>query len=83
MLSTAQGHLKKRKIEIPTATNLHTKPYWDGNVAQLVERRTGTPLGQVRFPGAARDASPRNNFQCRLSYGVRTPLVCCVTKGLP
>ena len=28
---------------------------------------------QVRFPGAARDFSPRVSFQCRLSYGVRTP----------
>ena len=45
-----------------------------GDVAQLVERRTGTPLAQVQFPGAARDFSPRVNFQCRLSYGVRTPL---------
>ena len=45
----------------------------DGDVAQLVERRTGTPLTQVRFPGAARDFSPRVNFQSRLSYGVRTP----------
>ena len=50
-----------------------------GDVAQLVERRTGTPLRQVRFPGAARDFSPRVNFQCRVSYDVRTPLVCnCV-----
>ena len=39
--------------------------------AELVERRTGTPLTQVRFPGAARDFSPRVNFQCRLSHGVR------------
>ena len=31
------------------------------------------PLTQVRFPGAARDFSPRVNFQSRLSYGVRTP----------
>ena len=38
--------------------------------------RTGTPLTQVRFPGAARDFSPRVNFQCRLSFGVRTPPVC-------
>ena len=44
-----------------------------GDVAQLVERRTGTPLAQVQFPGAARDFSPRVNFQCRLSYGVSTP----------
>ena len=29
-----------------------------GDVAQLVERRTGTPLRQVRFLGAARDISP-------------------------
>ena len=43
------------------------------HTAQLVERRTGTPLTQVRFPGAARDFSPRVNFQSRLSYGVRTP----------
>ena len=46
---------------------------WGGGVAQLVERQTGTPLRQVRFLGAARDFSPRVNFQCRLSYGARTP----------
>ena len=45
----------------------------DGNVAQLVEHQTVTPPTQVRFPGAARDFSPRVNFQCRLSYGVRAP----------
>ena len=44
-----------------------------GNVAQLLKRRTGTLLTQVRFPSAARDFSPKVNFQCRLSYGVRTP----------
>ena len=44
-----------------------------GDVAQLVERRTGTPPTQVRFPDAARDFSLRGNFQCRSSYGVRTP----------
>ena len=49
----------------------------DGDVAQSVERRTDTPLTQVRFPDAARNFSPRVNFQCRLSYGVRTPS--CVT----
>ena len=38
------------------------------NVAQLVEHRTVTPLTQVRFPGAAKDFSPRVNFQCRLCY---------------
>ena len=45
---------------------------WGGDVVQLVERRTGTPLTQVRFPGAARDFSPRGNLQGRLCYGVRT-----------
>ena len=44
-----------------------------GDVAQLVKRRTGTLLTQVRFPGAAREFSPGVDFQCRLSYGVRTP----------
>ena len=39
-----------------------------GDVAQLVEHRTGTPLIQVRFPGVARDFSPRVNFHCRFSY---------------
>ena len=39
----------------------------------MVEHMTGTPLTQVRLPGAARDCSPRVNSQCRLSYGVRTP----------
>ena len=49
----------------------------DGDVAQLVEHQTGMPPIQVRFPGVARDFSPRVSFQCRLSYGVRTPL--CTT----
>ena len=42
-----------------------------GDIAQLIERRTGTPLTQVRFPGAAKDFSSRVNFQCRLSYMCR------------
>ena len=44
-------------------------------MAQLVERSTekpGAKLTRVRVPGAARDFSPRVNFQCRLSHGVRT-----------
>ena len=45
---------------------------WGGDVAQLVEHRTGTPPTQVRFSGAARYFSPRVNFQCRLSDDVRT-----------
>ena len=42
-----------------------------GDVAQLVEHRTVTPLTRVPFPGAARDVFPRVHFQCRLSDGVR------------
>ena len=40
--------------------------------SSLVQHRTVTPLTQIRFPGAARDFSPKVNFQCRCSYGVRT-----------
>ena len=35
-------------------------------------------LMQVRFPGAARGFLPRVNFQCRLSFSVRTP-PCAIT----
>ena len=45
-----------------------------GDVVQWVEHWTGTLPTQVRFPGAARDFSPRVNFHCRLSYSVHTPL---------
>ena len=47
-----------------------------GDVAQLVEHRIGTPPTQVRFPGAAKDFSPRVNVQYRLSEGARTPPFC-------
>ena len=36
--------------------------------SSLVEHRTVMPLMEVRFPGAARNLSPRVNFQCRLFY---------------
>ena len=51
--------------------------YRGGNVAQVVEHRTGTPLIQVQFPDAARHFSPRVNFQRRLFYSVRT-FLCAV-----
>ena len=35
---------------------------WGGGVAQLVEHRTGTPLRQVRFPGAARNFLLESTF---------------------
>ena len=50
-----------------------------GGIAQLVERtaeKSGAILARVRVPGAAKDFSPRVNFQCRLFYGVRTAPVC-------
>ena len=49
-------------------------------IAQWVEGQTEKPgaiLMRVRFPGTTRDFSPRVKLQCRLSYGVRTALVCC------
>ena len=48
-------------------------------IAQLVQRLTERPgaiLTRARVPCAARDFSPRADFQCRLSYGVRTAPVC-------
>ena len=44
-----------------------------GDVAQLVDHRTVMPPTQVRFAGTVRDSLPRVNFQCRLSFCVRTP----------
>ena len=52
-----------------------------GDVAQLLERRTGAPLRQVRFPGAARDfffffsfffSSPKSMFSADLHPRVQT-----------
>ena len=64
-LSRGHHHVVSK---IPLTEHPRTYEHY-GDVAQLVERRTGTPLTQVRFPGAARD------FQCRISYGVRKPPV--------
>ena len=52
----ANLQLQKRPVEL-----------WGADVAQLVERRTGTPLRQVWFPSAGRDFCSRVIFQCRLS----------------
>ena len=66
----------KKKVNVFSAKNptlfnvISFQACWD--VFPLIEHRTGTPPTQVRFPGAARDFSPRGNFQCRLSYGIRT-----------
>ena len=40
-------------------------------VVHRAKRTCATPT-RVRVPGAARAFSPRLNFQCRLSYGVRS-----------
>ena len=50
-----------------------------GDVAQLVEHRTVTPL--VPFPGAAKDFSPRVDCRCRLSrVSVQPPsAIACFT----
>ena len=64
------------KIRSVISRPLRVSRSWLGELAQLVERRTGTPLRLVRFPAAARNFSPTVNFQCRLSYGVRKTPVC-------
>ena len=40
---------------VPTTAGSRRRHKMGGDVAQLVEHRTDTPLTQVRFPGAARD----------------------------
>ena len=50
-------------------------PTLEVGITQLVKHPTEKPgaiLTRVRVPGAAKDFSPRVNFLCRLSYGVRT-----------
>ena len=45
-----------------------------GDVAQLTECWTDTPLTQVRFPGAARDFSPESTFSAdSLAVSVHPP----------
>ena len=69
MLTRTSRSFFNGTVENPTAGSI----VLSGDVAQLVEYRTGTPLTQVRFPGATGNFSPRVNSQCRLSYRVRTP----------
>ena len=58
---------------------LTKKRLWDGDIAQLLEHRTGTPLTQVRFPGAARFVClfvfslPESTFSADSLTWVRTP----------
>ena len=49
-----------------------------GDVAQLVERRTGTPLRQVQFPGAARDFFPPESTFSADSLTVSEQLLCAI-----
>ena len=79
---TGESNLRRRRAGpmlyqlsyIPTTSRANLFFFFlSGDVAQLVEHRTGTSLTQIRFPGAARDFSPSVKFQCRLSYSVRTP----------
>ena len=54
-----------------------------GGVAQFVECRTGTPLTQLPFFQCGKGFFlPRVNFQCRLSFGVRTSLcaIACIKR---
>ena len=74
MLSTGYDHVKAESLRLNSIpANFFFFTEWDEDVAQLIEHRTGMLPTQVRFPGAARDFSPRVSFQCRLFCGVRTP----------
>ena len=69
---------------IITATPIQQQRYTTGGRdSSVIERPTeeqGAILMPVRVPAAARDFSPRVNFQCRLSYGVRKVLcaIACI-----
>ena len=41
---------------------IHVFRGWGGDVAQLVERRTGAPLTQVRFPGCGKRFFSKSQF---------------------
>ena len=63
----------------PVSGKHDTVTFPGAGMAQLVERPAGKPVALlmcVRVLGAARDCSPSQNFQCRLSYGVHTAPVC-------
>ena len=68
--SLQEADLNSAELILPQA--------WCG-MAQLVEcwaKKPGAILTQVRFPNAAMQFfSPRDNFQCRLSYDVHTALL--------
>ena len=57
----------------------------EGDLAQLVKHRTGTPITQVPLPGTARDFFlPESTFSAdSLSYCVRTPpcAAACIYSG--
>ena len=76
MGSTLGWVIKQGGNDIHVRWNYFWITVQNGDVAQLVEQWTDTPLMQFRFSGAARDFSPRVSIRCRLSYGVRTPPVC-------
>ena len=51
------------RLATPQIPQVNTqKPGGKIDVAQLVERRTGTPMTQVQFPDAARDCFPESTF---------------------
>ena len=54
-----------------------------GDVAQLLEHRTGTPLVQVQFPGAARDFFPQSQLSAQtLSWCPYSPVCSCMHENL-
>ena len=61
IVSSAVGFATASKTDREVSVFLRCEK-WCGNIAQLIERRTGTPLMRVRYPGAARDFLPESTF---------------------
>ena len=68
-INSVLAHYSIQKALWSPSRDLDLLPYWNdkmyrtppkigGDVAQLAERRTGTQLTQIPFPGTARDFSP-------------------------
>ena len=62
------------RSESPKIINGRKGP--DSSVGRESDGKARTNTILVQFPSVTKDFSPRVKIQCRLSYGVRTALVC-------
>ena len=61
IVSSAVGFATASKTDREVSVFLRCAK-WCGDIAQLIERLTGTPLMRVRYPGAARDFLPESTY---------------------